>query len=128
MIELKPDLQQQLDDFLRSPYRNRWLATPQANVYVRKNRRVVGSGLYRVLDIGDVTIAEPLRGAGLFKQVFRLFKSRCGAEYQGILIENVLNPHLREYLCGLAACDPGHCTWNEKLQWFCWLKDGAASY
>jgi hypothetical protein len=60
----------------------------------------------------------------VFKQTLELFKQLClGTPYQGVYVENVLNPRLAEYLRILAETQPDYY-WSEETLCCSWLKRG----
>jgi hypothetical protein len=125
-IKLDRSLRTLLEKFLASPHaKNEWLTTGQLSVYVRKGHHMVNRHLYLFLDLANITVIKEMRGRGLFKQTFELFKNSCGNTYQGVYVESVNNPHLANHLRELAETDPS-CYWNEETQCFSWLKKGGS--
>jgi hypothetical protein len=121
-IKLDRSLRTLLEKFLASPHaKNEWLTTGQLSVYVRKGHHMVNRHLYLFIDLANITVIKEMRGRGLFKQTFELFKKSCGKTYQGVYVESVNNPHLANHLRELAETDSS-CHWNEETQGFSWLK------
>lgn len=125
MLKLDPNLRKVMEKFLVAPDRNKWLATPQMEVYVRKAMHMVNRHMYSFIDLAAITVKEEMRSQGLFKQTLELFKELCsGTAYQGVYIESVLNPRLALYLVELTKTEPA-CHWSDETQCFSWLKDKA---
>lgn len=122
MLKLDPNLRKIMEKFLASPNRNQWLATPQMEVYVRKGMHMVNRHMYFFIDLASMTVKEEMQSQGLFKQTLELFKQLCGTTYQGVYLENVLNPRLAQYLRELSETGLAYY-WSEETQCFSWLRE-----
>ena len=86
----------ELKDFLSSPLKNQWLDFDECHIYVRKSQRLLDRSFYSCLDLASIEINASLRRQGLFKLILNIF---CQTNpLPMLLIENVLNPHLYDYL------------------------------
>jgi hypothetical protein len=86
----------ELECFLKSSLRNKWLYFDEGAVYVRKSQRCIEGSIYSCLDLATIEIEESLQRQGLFKLILTIFHKNN--PFPMLLIENVINPHLYGYL------------------------------
>ncbi len=85
--------------FLSSSIKNQWLHTNQMNLYVRKGYH---NGHY-VLDLATFETIPKFQRQGLVKELIQTAKEIT--PFDGIYIENVLNPHLNNYMQKLISIE-----------------------
>lgn len=84
--------------------RNAWIVTEDANLYVRRGRHVVCGTLLQTLDLANVTVDEMCRRQGTFKFILQTMQEMC--PFDAVIVENIHNPILTEYLDKLSLEDP----------------------
>jgi len=92
---------------------NTWLRTPASQVYLRKrklygeqDKKIFANILsfserecLNILEMANISISKELRGKGIFKTIISLFERIARQHgYDGVLIENVLNPIIIPFL------------------------------
>lgn len=111
-------MREKLTEFFNSPMRTRWIQSPTIDVYVRKGRHLCTDGqIHSYLDIANVEVKPEYRHQGRFKAFLALCQEI--QPYEGILVEIVLDQHLRAYLRRLVQEDS---RWTERWQDFLWEK------
>lgn len=96
-LELIPKyMWEQTLDFLASPYRNKWLYSPDQffKIYVRKGNRIYKNSVLKTLDIASVELDENFRGLGCFTKYLQFVEAEIKLS---VYVENVLNQRLREF-------------------------------
>jgi hypothetical protein len=107
-------IERQLDLFLTSNFRNKWIETKMIKIYLRKSHRLYhdredipsirpaddGGLIYfknpNCLDIATIVVNEKYRGEGHFKN-FILYAEKINP-FQYIMVESVNNINLRDML------------------------------
>jgi len=74
---------------------NEWISDDKMQVYVRKAIRYLDESKVTVLDIANIIVEEKDQGSGLFTNLIR--EAERLNPWQGMFIENVLNPILEEW-------------------------------
>jgi hypothetical protein len=115
-----------LADFLKRTgnlaSRNAWIETEDVSLYVRRGRHVVCGTLLHTLDLANVTVDEVCRRQGTFKFILQTMQEMC--PFDAVVVENVHNPILTEYLDRLAAEDPRWvCPDRFQDVSYAWLKE-----
>jgi hypothetical protein len=89
-----------IDDFLKSPIRNAWLELEEpASLYLRKANRVIAGEKVKTLDLATVEVQEEHQGKGVFKGLLKsLEKKVVSGDFDGLYVENILEPRLSSYL------------------------------
>ena len=91
--QTRMSMEDQIEDFLKSNERNRWLFTDDMKIYLRNRSYRMG---ITILDIGSVEVFRP--GCGLFKKLLPvLLEKACKAGVDGVYIENVLTPRFADF-------------------------------
>jgi len=112
-------IEKQLQDFLDSPLRVRWLYTKEFEVYVRKGRHAGPDGkMHTYLDIANIEVYPEFQRQGRFKDFLALCQRI--SLYDGLFLENILNENVFDYLRRLASSD---LRWHEKGMNFLWQKE-----
>jgi hypothetical protein len=109
-------MREHLNEFFDSSLRNTWIESRQMKVYVRKGGHLgTDRQIHHFLDIASVEVYLKYRHQGHFKAFLALCQEI--QPYDGILVEIVLDDHLRAYLRRLAQEDT---RWTERGQDFLW--------
>lgn len=91
---MKP-IAEQLDEFILSTFRNKWLDDGILSVYVRKGYHMYEGMILNTLDIANIsTISEEYQGKGHFKS----FMNKVESVGKPVWVENIHNPLLSRML------------------------------
>lgn len=88
-----------LEEFVEAPGREHWVREPGVLALIGRARRVCESAHLLCLEVIEVRVELSRRRRGLFKSML----ARCEqlaktAGYDAVLVDNVVNDHLRGYL------------------------------
>jgi len=109
-------MREKLIEFFGSHRRTGWIYTPTIDVYLRKGRHLgTDHQIHSYLDIANIEVVPEFQNQGRFKAFLALCQEI--QPYDGILVEIVLDDHLRAYLRRLAQEDT---RWTERGQDFLW--------
>jgi hypothetical protein len=84
--------------FLDSGMRNSWLSLPHMQVYVRRGHHLIDRRPKSVFDIANVTVAEGMRGRGVFTEFLNDLFVILPGQVEGIFVESILNERFFKYL------------------------------
>lgn len=78
-------------------------------LYIRLGPRFCGHRTFRSLVVADVEVDKALRRQGFFRLVLhRLEREALLLDLRAVVVENVINPHLRDYLLRIGYQPVGH--------------------
>lgn len=99
MEEFKKSLTRELDIFIMSNDRNRWIEVWPVNMYVRKSHRLVDGVMERVFDFASIVVIASKWRKGYCKAALEtaIAMSR-DSMYRALLVESVVNENLAKYL------------------------------
>ncbi len=93
--QYEADIFIQLEQFMQSPLRNKWLEDDNIKVYVRKSQRNIGQNkLYSFLDLASFEVVEQNKGT------FTNFLTELLRRYPNVnlYVESILNPKVESIL------------------------------
>lgn len=93
---MKPNLQEQLDEFLAGSENRKWLGWKSAQIYVRKSHRLLEGEMRSVLDVANLSIEPRDQGKGIFRDF--IIHAELVNPYWGVYVENLLNKELEAKL------------------------------
>lgn len=91
-------LNNEIERFIASGDKNRWLISPVMKVYVRKGKRFSAERLFNVLDIANIEVKQDEQGKGHFTDFlerYMLLAQKHG--FDAIFVENVLTPRFTDF-------------------------------
>ncbi len=86
-----------LEEFLENKScRNAWVKFRHMDIYVRRGQRMIDGQRLHVIDLANMETVDRFRGQGTLWDLVDLL--RQDPEFEGLYVENVLNPQLDESL------------------------------
>lgn len=82
----------------KSTFTNGYFKNKTINVYLKKTVRCIDGILYPgFLTIGNITIAQKMRGKGIFKSFLALIEEKAILQFKGIAVESILTNKFAEF-------------------------------
>lgn len=87
-----------LQQFIKSEYRNLWIKEPKISVYVRKNYRFIDDCFRETLDLANVEVVKRYRGRGVFTSFLDRAETAAKQLQWVIYVECIMEPRLIPFL------------------------------
>lgn len=92
----------QLQEFLQSALRNKWIKLGAYELYVRKSRRLINGHSQQTFDLATINRPDNKLGTGGFKKLLpEIIKAVRESGCEIFYIENILNARLYAYLLSI---------------------------
>lgn len=112
----------QLQEFLHSTLRNKWIKIGAYDLYVRKSRRLINNHFQQTFDLATINRPDNKLGTGGFKKLLpEIIKVVRENGYEILYVENILNNRLHGYLLSIGFMEcldtTPPCMYVNTIEW-----------